>query len=561
MGAALGLGAAGILLGAGAWNLHLQRRHLTGLLSASADRIAETIRLSTREAMLRDDRDSLHRMIATIRAQPGIARIRVFNKEGRIRSSTEADEVGTVVDVRAEECTACHQSDRPLERLERPDRVRLFRDAAGQRVLGIIAPIHNEPPCTACHAHPASQRLLGVLDVQLSLASVDEAVAQSELQMLSSLAVTVGAVLALAGLLAWRMVLRPLGAFSGAIARACAGDLDTPVALRSSDEFGALASSWNAMTETLGAARQQLEALNETLEQRVREKTAELERAHGRMLVVEKLASLGKLAAVVAHEVNNPLAGIRTYARVLRRKAAAAAERDAETERILEMVDAEAGRCGEIVRNLLVFGRSSGGRMTEEELGPVLERCRALLQHQADLLGIALEVTCAGGLPRITCDASQLEQMVLALAMNALEATPAGGRVAIAARGAADGGVVVTVQDTGGGIADENLPRIFEPFFTTKEAGKGVGLGLAVVYGIVTRHGGRVEVDSRVGAGTRFEVSLPRHPPQESAAAGPAGAADEQPVDGKKVAEPSPGAASPSRSVGGTVWGVDEETT
>jgi two-component system NtrC family sensor kinase len=523
IGSALGLGAAGILLGAGAWNLHLQRAHLTGLLSASADRIAETIRLSTRDAMLRDDRQSLHRMIANIRAQPGIARIRVFNKEGRIRSSTEPGEVGTLVDIRAEECTACHQRDRPLERLERPDRVRLFRDAAGRRVLGIIAPIHNEPQCTACHVHPASQRVLGVLDVQLSLASVDEAVAQSELQMLSSLAVAVGAVLVLAGWLVWRMVLRPLGALSGAITRASGGDLDTPVPVRSSDEIGELAGSWNEMTDKLRAARLELQGLNETLEQRVRQKTAELEQAHGRMLIVEKLASLGKLAAVVAHEINNPLAGIRTYARVLRRKTAGAAQRDEETERILEIVDTEAGRCGDIVRNLLVFGRSSGGRMAQEDLAPVLERCRALLQHQADLLGVTLALARPEALPHITCDASQMEQMLLALAMNALEATPPGGRVTVAARGAPDGGLVVTVSDTGCGIPGENLSRVFDPFFTTKEPGKGVGLGLAVVYGIVTRHGGRVDVDSRIGVGTTFEVHLPAQPPPEPEASGEGG--------------------------------------
>ena len=124
--------------------------HAGGRLSA--DRMAETIRGSTRDAMLRNDADGLHRVIANIGAQPGIARIRVFNKEGRIRTSTDPVEVGRLVDTRAEQCVACHQSGRPLDRLERTDRVRTFRGDGGQRVLGVIAPIHNEPQC---HAMPS----------------------------------------------------------------------------------------------------------------------------------------------------------------------------------------------------------------------------------------------------------------------------------------------------------------------------------------------------------------------------------------------------------------------
>jgi two-component system NtrC family sensor kinase len=235
----------------------------------------------------------------------------------------------------------------------------------------------------------------------------------------------------------------------------------------------------------------------------------------------------------VAHEINNPLAGIRTYARLLRRQLAGAAEKPPsgeqlqETDRVLAMVDSEAGRCGDIVRNLLAFSRQSGARFAEDDLAPVVERCRLLLRHQAEMLNVTLEAQSDPDLPRVVCDAAQVQQVILALAMNALEATPRDGRVSV--RACRDGeGVRIVVADTGAGIPAEHLDRIFEPFFTTKEVGKGVGLGLAVVYGIVNRHHGTIDVASEPGHGTTITVRLPARPPAEAGTKGDseAGAAE-----------------------------------
>jgi two-component system, NtrC family, sensor kinase len=511
---ALCVGAALIVVAADAVNLRLQRRHLERLVALSAERIAETIRSATRDAMIRNDAPDVHRIIQNVGSQQGITRVRIFSKEGRIRTSTLASEVDALVDVKAEQCTACHRSDRPLVKLDRKDRVRIFVGPDGQRTLGVIAPLYNEPQCTtACHAHPASQRVLGVLDVQLSMASVDEALSASERQLSWGLLATVAAVLVLVGLLVWRLVLSPVHRLHAAMAGVAGGDLDVRVPVSSHDEMGDLAASWNSMTDELRRARRELLESNLTLERRVEEKTRQVERAHHEMALVEKMASLGKLAAVVAHEINNPLAGIRTYARLLRRRAGLPGHaHDGESERILEMVDSEAGRCGDIVRNLLLFSRGSAARFGRCAVPPLLERCRMLLRHQAELLGVTLELDVAEGVPEITCDAGQVEQMALALAMNALEATPEGGRVVLGVR-PEGAGLAVTVSDTGAGIAEEDQARVYEPFFTTKETGNGVGLGLAVVYGIVSRHGGRIDLVSRPGAGTVFTVHLRPEPP------------------------------------------------
>jgi two-component system NtrC family sensor kinase len=352
--------------------------------------------------------------------------------------------------------------------------------------------------------------VLGVLDVQLAMAGVDAAVMASERQMVAGLAATVAAMVLLVAALLWGMVLKPVRRLTGAMAAVARGELQSHVPAHSRDEIGAMGESWNAMTGELARSRAELQSLNRRLEERVEEKTAELRATHERVLLVEKMASLGRLAAVVAHELNNPLAGIRTFARLLRRRLGDAPQppETAETARILETIDAESGRCGDIVRNLLLFSRSSPARFAQTDVGAVVERCRLLLRHQAEMLSVALETSVPEGL-RAVCDAAQVQQVVLALAVNALEACPAGGRVVVSAAPEVDGGVVIEVADTGAGIPPETRPRIFEPFFTTKEGGKGVGLGLAVVYGIVVRHGGRIDVASEPGSGTTFSVHLP----------------------------------------------------
>jgi two-component system NtrC family sensor kinase len=518
LGVGLGLGAAAILWLADQWALDRQRAQLERLVGLSADRTAETIHRAAHDGMLRNDAEGVRRIIENIGAQEGIDRVRIYNKEGRVRVSSRRAEEGTLVDKGSSECSACHAGVQPKAGLDREDRIRMLQATDGSRVLGIITPIYNEPACTSCHVHPASQRVLGVLDVRLSMAQADAALRASERQLQYGLFLTGLAVLGASFLLLWGFVLRPVKRLRRALERAGAGDLSARVPVRSSDEMGELARSWNDTTGELQRAREELSLMNRTLEERVQEKTHQLEQTHHRMVVVEKMASLGKLAAVVAHEINNPLAGIRTYARVLRRQfgaeaGAPSAEQARETDRILEMVDSEAGRCGDIVRNLLAFSRDTGARFDEAELAPVIERCRLLLHHQAEMLGVALETRVADELPKLVCDQAQVQQMLLALAMNALEATPEGGRVTIGARPDPEG-IALFVADTGSGIPAEHLDRIFEPFFTTKEAGKGVGLGLAVVYGIVNRHHGRIDVESEPGRGTTFTARLPLAQPQ-----------------------------------------------
>jgi two-component system NtrC family sensor kinase len=349
---------------------------------------------------------------------------------------------------------------------------------------------------------------------------VDADLAASERQLLLGLVVAVVAVLGLAWLLTWRTVLRPVARLTRATGSIAAGDFSQRLDAGHEGEISALTDAWNVMSEQLGRARRELEEFNATLERRVDEKSAQLELAQRRMFRVEKMASLGKLAAVVAHELNNPLAGIATYARLLRRRSEESASTtiagpdQADHRRILQLIEDESRRCGSIVRNLLLFSRTPAVRFAEEDLLPLLERCLMLLRHRAELSDVALVLDVPKDLPVVECDASQIEQVVLALAINALEATPPGGYVAISAAREGEASISIQVRDTGRGIPPEHLGEIFEPFFTTKEGESGVGLGLSVVYGIVERHQGTVAVDSTPGSGTVFSVHLPLRQPR-----------------------------------------------
>ncbi|HEX8925125.1 MAG TPA: ATP-binding protein, partial [Terriglobales bacterium] len=260
-----------------------------------------------------------------------------------------------------------------------------------------------------------------------------------------------------------------------------------------------------------------------TLEQRVEQKTGELRRAHDQMLKVERMVSIGKLSAVVAHEINNPLAGILTYAKLLRKWVAngiTTEEKQKEACDCLDLIASESKRCGELVKNLLTFSRTSPMNLEKTSLNAIVERCVKLVAHKAEAQSVFIVCDIAADLPAILCDGAQVEQVLLALVMNALDAMPRGGNLWVSSR-VVGSEVELQVRDDGTGIPPELMNKIFEPFTTTKEVGKGVGLGLAIAKGVVERHGGRIEVESELGVGTMFRVYLPleAHLTEQAAAA------------------------------------------
>ena len=505
-------------------NVRLHRHHLEQNTLAAAERISDVIRQGTTDYMLRNDREGLYRSINTMASEPGIEKIRIFDQEGRITYTTSSGEQSKVVDKSAEACYACHAQSQPLARLNRPDRFRIYRNGGGHRVLGVITPIENRPACSnaSCHAHPAEQQILGVLDTNLSLAKADVQLAESSRDMIIYTACALLLIALLTSFLVWQVVARPVKALNRGTEHLAQGHLGYQIEVESHDEIGELARSFNTMSAQLKSEHTENVAWTHTLEQRVDQKTRELKRAHEHALHTEKMASIGKMAAVLAHEINNPLSGILTYAKLLRKwidNDDAGKSRRRDICDSLELIAAESRRCGDLVKNLLTFSRTTPMNLQPTNLNCVIEQALRLIQHQVDLGNVQVQLKLDPSLPNVICDGAQIEQVLLALMMNALDAMPQGGNLWLnTTLHAADNLVRIVVRDDGAGISPEILLQLFEPFLTTKEIGKGVGLGLAISRSILERHSGKIDVQSELGRGTIFTITLPCEAEQQGPA-------------------------------------------
>jgi len=298
------------------------------------------------------------------------------------------------------------------------------------------------------------------------------------------------------------LVTRPVDRLVDQVRSAIGEDWETPIQARGQDEISELGHALEALRQSVVIQRQELRRWNAELEQRVGERTRQLEAARDQLVQAEKLAGLGQLAAGVAHEVNNPCGVILSRAGYL---LSVADEEGLDPDVIddIEAMEHQARRIARIAGDLLTFGRPTSKGRAPVALADVVELTANVLRHNAKTKGITLTIDLVGRAP-VVADRDQLEQVAFNLIKNALDATNEGGEVT--ARADDD---TLSVEDNGTGIDDAVLARIFDPFFTTKEVGEGSGLGLAITYGIVSEHGGTITATSRKGEGTRMVVILP----------------------------------------------------
>ncbi len=496
-------------------NVKTQEQQILDSMILGADQLSRGITSATWHAMLADRRDSAYQVMQKIAEKQGINRIRIFNREGRVMFSTNPAENNRQYGKESDACSLCHSTLPPKVQVEMPSRARIFHGVDGSRKLAMVTPIYNEAACstTACHAHPPEMKVLGVLDVDLDLDQVDRELMGIKLR---GVGVTLTAIVSIGLFIVVftkRFVDAPIRRLIDGTRAVSNMQLDHPIDIHSSEELADLAKSFNVMRERLKEAMAELNELNQGLETKVRERTSQLEAAQRKLIQADRLASLGQLAASVAHEINNPISGVLNLSMLMQRiirDSGIPAERLPEFRKYLSQVAAETSRAGRIVADLLAFSRRSKPAAAEADLNKIVDTTLSLVDHKLKLINIEIEKDLATQLPTIVCDASQIQQVVINLVLNAAESMTGKprGRVTVRTHRTEEG-LVLEVEDNGEGIARENLSKIFDPFFTTKEEGKGVGLGLAVVYGIVKSHGGDVEVDSTPKVGTVFRVTLP----------------------------------------------------
>jgi signal transduction histidine kinase len=277
--------------------------------------------------------------------------------------------------------------------------------------------------------------------------------------------------------------------------------------------FAAFAFLVSGLTAALlNYLERQMEAYAEilSLNEELNDYIERLKNTRQQLIQAEKLNALGQLAASVAHEINNPLAGVLVYSKLLSKRLQGGPFDKDEALSNLSKIESAVSHCSKIIHGLLNFARQSEPVLQPVVIGSVIDQAMSLVGHEAEMKGVEIIREETSPLPPVMADFGQLQQVFVNLVINAIQATPNGGKLIIRSS-IDDGWVKVALEDTGHGIPPENMEKLFTPFFTTKEPGKGVGLGLAVSYGIIERHGGKIEVQSEVGKGSTFTVHLPAY--------------------------------------------------
>jgi two-component system NtrC family sensor kinase len=481
-------------------NVKTEETQLLKAMILGADQLSKGISSAIWLTMLDDHREDAYAVMRTIALKQGIDRIRMFNRGGQMRFSTNTEELPAAAPLEIEQATSV--------------RIQLVR--GGSRRLEMLTPIYNERSCSQaeCHAHPANVKVLGVLDLALNLESVDHEVSAMKFRVLLVTAVEITLISLFIIFFTRRFLGRPIEKLMEGCKAVSQMELDQPLDIvDSSEELDDLARSFDVMRERLRTALAEINQFTQNLESKVEERTQQLQAAQKKLLHSDRLASLGQLSASVAHEINNPISGVLNLSMLLQRMLkddGVPPGRIEEFRKYLSQVTSETARVGRIVSDLLAFSRRSKPQRSAADLNKIVRMTLSLVQHKMKLSNVTVETDLREGLPPVNCDASQIQQVVLNLLLNAAEATQnrTEGRVTVTSA-SGEGEVWLAISDNGEGIPPENVARVFDPFFTTKSEGKGVGLGLAVSYGIVQAHGGEIEVKSNVGSGTTFTVFLP----------------------------------------------------
>jgi two-component system NtrC family sensor kinase len=459
--------AMAAVLAATAWlSMHWYRSWLMSEAERGVELASEMLRISLREGMLHNQQDQITETVGRIGRDDRIESIRVSNHRGEVRLATDSEDLGELLEIDLTELT-----NREGETLT----------TANDGVLRALTPVPAEPACLgSCHQDVGASGILGVIDVDYSLRGVEQAISESRFRILSLFLVAIGLVSGSVWLvLNWRLK-KPVRDLVQGMERVADGDLKHPVPVHSRNELGELAESFNDMSLRISTLQEGL-------------------------IRSERLISMGKLAAGVAHEINNPLTGILSYAEDLVEDTEPSDPRRKDYEVILH----EAIRCRQIVRGLLDFARQETPSLVRSGPVEMIDKALDVVARQAAFQEITIEKDIEEDLPTIEVDPVQIQQVLVNLVVNAQQAMPEGGTIVLGARSISEPSrIEFTVEDEGTGIPPDIQSRMFEPFFSTKE-GETDGLGLAVCQGIVEQHGGVIEVASKVGVGTRFRVVLP----------------------------------------------------
>lgn len=387
------------------FNIERQTEVFRSEVQRHANQLSETVKNATRFVMLKNERDYIQQIIDGIGKDPAINDVKIMNKEGEIIYSSRPNDIGKMLDKRAESCYVCHAENKPLEKLPMNNRTRIFTaNPDSAQILGIINPIYNEPSCSEadCHAHPAEVKVLGVLDVTISLKDVENQIDSNEIQGVIFALVAIVSIGFIIGIFVKKYVAKPVRELVNATEQVAIGNLNYKITNQGKDELGKLGTSFNDMTKKLDETSRQLYQST-------------------------KMASLGQLAAGVAHEINNPLTGVLTYSSFLLKRT----KDNPQMQEDLNVIVRETLRSRDIVKGLLDFARQSYPKKSICNINEVLDRAIAVVNNQLKLKRILIERIIDSSLPVLTADINQIQQVFLNLFVNAIDAIGQDGKIVV----------------------------------------------------------------------------------------------------------------------------------
>lgn len=492
--------------------------YLNTVIRQRGDNIGSIIEGSLYYSMLQNDKSSLQSTLDIINAMPGIDEVNMYDSRDSVVYASFISDSAVHSNPN---CIGCHDDfETMFPARQKTYRIIDYKSACnmnqsdkGHRQLLVRTPILNEQSCyvSACHAHSSDEEVLGSLIIKVPLAELDEAVSTSSTEFfLLAILITV-IIFFLLIFFTRNKIRKPLSEIITASEAVSKGDRSRRLEIRPFllDDMRSVALAFNNMLDNLDAANRELENWSHQLEYKVQRKSEELAEIQNELIHIERITSLGKLSSSVAHEINNPLSGILTYSKLVAKQLAKVDLPDNTKDsmlRYLKVIETESKRCGDIVRGLLDFSRKDQENFQNCHLHRILKETYNLMGHQMQIAGIHFYTEFNATKDQVFCNDNQVKQVCVALLVNAMEAVTVNGEILIRTSNPDEDHIKMDISDNGVGIASEDISRIFQPFYSAKQRASGIGLGLAIVHGIVQSHGGKIEVVSEPGKGTTMSI-------------------------------------------------------
>jgi len=495
----------------------INQEYMKSVIQRSGNNVGLLVEGSLYQSMLENDKMALQNMLNIINKMPGIKDVNMYDEEDNLVYSSFSDDSEGHNNPNCKDChtninTLFSRTEKVIRIVDINSECKMNQKTDNCRHLLIRSPILNEPSCyqSSCHAHKATDDVLGYFVIKIPLEEFDAGLEKS--YIFATLTTLI--LLALIIFFTRRKIKKPLTAIIEASEAVANGDTSTRLDVKSNqlDDLKMVSYAFNNMLDKLQSANNELHNWSQQLEYKVQKKTEELGKAQNELIQIEKIASLGKLSLSVAHEINNPLSGILIYTKLVY-KQLLNDEWDARKKesmlKHLKLIEAETKRCGDIVKGLLDFSRKDQADFEVCHLHDILNETYDLMSHPIVIKDITFMKDFSAVSDDIYCCANQIKQACVAILVNAYEALSENGEITIRTNNPDETHIVLEITDNGSGIAAEDIPHIFEPFFSTKQNARGIGLGLAIVHGIVQSHKGKVEVSSQPGKGTTISITLP----------------------------------------------------